>query len=175
MFDGGQLVDLIDDVLKKTGYVSDLEITVPDVRSVYFVQKPLILKVRNLCAFIELPKVIVDRATAREHFEFIRKSLMQKYGDAFLWKELELCFIVFCEDKSYRMLKAEGDKVVQKSSFQLNAMLGTFFINKTTYEVILQTTWGLHFSPEHLKILKDIIFSWCEKQKGMHGDGRTKF
>ncbi|OGX36399.1 MAG: hypothetical protein A3C36_02185 [Omnitrophica WOR_2 bacterium RIFCSPHIGHO2_02_FULL_52_10] len=165
MFNGVQLIKILDDVLKNTGYVSDMEIAVPDVRAIYFVRKPLVLKVRNLCAFIDLPEVIMDRNTAKEYFEFIRKCLMQKYGDAFLWKELELCFIVFCEDESFKMLKEEGDKVVHKASFELNAMLGTFFINKSNYDVILQSTWGLHFSGQHLQAFKDLIFTWCNKQK----------
>ena len=165
MFNGGQLISAIDNVLKKNGYISDLQITVPDVRAIYFVKQPLVLKVRNLCAFIDLPEVIKDRKTAKEYFDFIQKCLMQKYGDAFLWKELELTFIVFCEDKSFQMLKKEGDKVVHKASFELNAMLGTFFINKTNYDVVLQSTWGLHFSGRHLKILKDKVFTWCHKQK----------
>ena len=172
MFNGVQLITAIDDVLKNSGYVSDMGITVPDVRAIYFVKKPLVLKVRNLCAFIDLPEIIVDPKTAREYFEFVRKCLMQKYGDAFLWKELELCFIVFCEDASFKMLKVEGDKVVQKASFELNAMLGTFFINKTNYDVILQSTWGLHFSGQHLTALKDQVFTWCNKQKESIEDNR---
>jgi hypothetical protein len=173
MFNGVQLISLMGEVLKKTGYVSDLQIAVPDVRAIYYVKKPVVLKVRNLCAFIDLPELIVERVTAKEYFEFIRKCFLQRYGEAFFWKELELCFVVFCEDESFAMLKKEGDKVVRKASFELNAMLGTFFIKKSNYDVILQSTWGLHFSGQHLKALKDLIFTWCYKQKESLEDNRA--
>jgi len=174
MFNADELVESVGGSLSATGYTSDMDITVPGVRTIYFVQRPLIMKVRNLCAFIDLPEVILDWKTAREFFEFIRRSLMQKYGDAVLWKELELCFIVFCEAKSFKMLETDGDKVVKKGSFELESMLGTFFINKENYNVLVHSPKGLHFSKDHLNKIKDHVFKWCQAQKDVHDNGRTR-
>lgn len=165
MADYTELIEKIDKKLAEFQYGRDLEVFIPHVQYIAYVQNPGLFKVKNLCAVINMPADIRDILTAKRFFEFIRKSLLDKYGDAFLWKELEICFVVLCEHKLFEIFKADDGKAVDQASFSLNAMLGTCFVDRENLDYFARSTWGIYFSGEHFRALNTIVSEWCEGKK----------
>ena len=159
------LIARIDKKLKEFNYFDDPDITIPNIRYISYVKDRSLFKVRNLCAVIDLPDNMVNLNTTGNFMRFLKKSLLDQYGDAFLWKELEMCFVVFCSGHLYQLLKANNGKIMNETSFSLNAMLGTFFINKETLEHFSVSTWGLYFSGDHFTAIYQVVKTWQEEEK----------
>jgi len=160
--------DLLAGIEKKLGeyeYFNDIAISIPNVIQIMYLKNKTIFKVKNLCAVIDMPENIVDQSTAKRFFGFLKGSLLDKYGDAFLWKELEMCFVVFCHDELFKMLKADESLIMSQASFSLSALMGTCLINKETFENEYQSSWGLYFSGDHLKSVNEVVQKWCEIKK----------
>jgi hypothetical protein len=156
------LLTRIDKLLADFGYTKEKDISIPDVIYISYIKKPSPMKVRNLCAVIEVPDKIKDGMTAKMFFGFIRNSLLEKYGDAFLWKELEICFVILCQNNFFELIKKDEGKVVDQAAFSLNAMMGTCFINTDNKEHFPKSTWGIYFSGDHYKALHDTVSQWCK-------------
>jgi len=151
--------------LKEFNYAEDPKITIPNIHYISYIKDRSIFKVKNLCAVIDLPGNMVDLNTAGNFVKFLKKSLLDQYGDAFLWKELEMCFVVFCNSRLYKLLEESNGKIMNETSFSLSAMLGTFFINKETLESFSISTWGIYFSGDHFKAIDQIVKQWRDQKK----------
>ena len=156
---------LIGNSLERYSYLVERNITIPNVQYLSYVRNPQILRARNLFAILEVPGNVLENATAKHFFSFVRKSLLDKYGDAFLWKELELIFVVFCGNQLYEVIKNDEGRSVDVASFSLNAMVGSCFINKVTFDYFAHSTWGLYFSGDHFNVVREIVEQWCEEKK----------
>jgi len=165
MSDYAQLTEQLTTQLEKFDYVREDNIVTSDVSYVLYVVNPPLLKVRNLCALLEIPSVIKENSSAKSYFKNVQNSLLIKYGDALLWKELEMCFVVLCDHDLYGILKEDGGKAVIQASFSLNAMIGTCFIDKTTFDNFDQSTWGIYFSGDHYTTVRETVANWCKQQK----------
>jgi len=165
MSDYAQLIEQLNTQLKKFDYAQEDNIDISDASYIAYVKNPHPLKVRNLCALLEIPSVIKEDSSAKNYFKNIRHRLLNKYGDAFLWKELEMCFVVLCDHDLYNILKEDGGKAVIQASFSLIAMIGTCFIDKTTFDNFNQSTWGIHFSGDHYTAVRETVANWCKQQK----------
>lgn len=164
MADYSDLIQQLDTKLNEFNYIRDNEIAIPNILYVTYVRSSGILRAKNLCAVIDMPDNIVDISTGSRFFKFVKESLLEKYGDAILWKELEMCLIVLCEEKLYDIFEADEGKVTNQASFSLNALLGTAFINKKTLKSFGVSTWGIYFSGDHFKSINAIVEKWCEDQ-----------
>jgi len=160
-----QLIEKLNTQLEKFNYVREDNISIPNVSYIAYVKNPQLLKVRNLCALMDMPSVIKENSSAKNYFQNIRNSLLTEYGNAFLWKELEICFIVLCDHDLYEILKKDGGKAINQVSFSLNAMLGTCFIDRSTFDNFHQSTWGIHFSGDHYTSVRETVINWCKQQR----------
>jgi len=160
-----QLIEDLNKQLERFKYAMKDDIAIPDVGYISYVKNPHPLKVRNLCALMDVPDSIKETGAAKNFFNSIRNNLLLKYGNAFLWKELEICFVVGCENDLYQNLKEDGGKILVHEGFSLNAMLGTSFINRKNFDCFHHSTWGLYFSGEHFKVVKEVVEQWCNRQK----------
>lgn len=160
-----ELIKCLDTKLAEFGYAGDSQISIPNIKYIAYIKNVNVFKVKNLCAVIDMPDNIVDSMTAKRFFTFLKSSLLDQYGEAFLWKELEMCFVVLCRDKLYGILKNSEGKVMSQASFSLNAMMGTFFINKDTLDHFAESTWGLYFSGDHFRAVHKVVGEWCGHQK----------
>lgn len=171
MFNYAQLIDQLNTQLEQFGYVSEDEITIPSATHISYVKNAAILKVRNLYVVLEVPSEIKENASAKIFFKKLKGSLLNKYGQAFLWKELEMCFVVVCEHDLYQALERDGGEAAAEAGFYLSSMMGTCFIDKTTFDYFFHSTWGLHFSGDHYKTIREVVTEWCEGQK--NGEEKT--
>lgn len=160
-----QLIYQLNMHLEQFGYVVENEITIPNATHVSYVKNETILKVRNLYALLEMPSGINENASAKIFFKEFKGCLLNKYGQAFLWKELEMCFVVVCEHDLYQALERDGGQAAAEAGFYLSSMMGTCFIDKTTFDYFFHSTWGIHFSGEHYKTIREVVVDWCEEQK----------
>jgi len=174
MIDSLQLIEKLDKRLAEYQYSSDREASIPDVLFVSYVKKHNVFKTRNLFAVVEIPDNVVEIEPLKRLFGSVKKSLLNKYGEAFLWKELEVCLVVLCNHEVYNLIKKDEGKVAEAASFSLNAMLGTCFIDKQTLDHYPQSTWGLHFSGNHFEAVNETVALWCEGQKDREGDRPPK-
>lgn len=165
MIDYTSLITDLDEKLSEYHYVSDSEIVIPNVQYISYIIDKSIFKVKNLCAVIDLPGNMIDIGTTKHFIQFLKKSLLDKYGDAFLWKELEMCFVVLCTDALYKALKADEGKVMNEASFSLKTMLGTCFINTEVIDSFAVSTWGVYFSGDHFQAINQIVTGWSEDKK----------
>lgn len=151
--------------LEKFDYIKEENDIFPSVRYISYIKKPRPLKVRNLVAVLDMPSEIIRNFEAKNYFQDIRSRLLMKYGDAFLWKELEICFVVLCEHNLYGILNKDEGKAVSQAGFSLNSMMGTCFINKTTFENFSQSTWGIYFSGDHYTAIRKTVDQWCKQKR----------
>lgn len=165
MADFFKLTDRLTACLEPFKYTVETTTILEDVIYIAYVKNPHPLRVRNLCAVLHVPGSINDSFFAKAFFSKIRTSLLNKYGSAFLWKELEICFIVLCEPSLYKALKDTGGKAVAEAGFSLNAMMGTCFIDTAVFENFVHSTWGIYFSGEHFKAVRQAVDAWCDEQK----------
>ena len=165
MVDYKDLITTLDEKLNGFNYISDPMITIPNVKYIAYIKDRSIFKVKNLCSVIDLPDNMVNLSVARNFIIFLKKSLLDQYGDAFLWKELEMCFVVLCNDRLFKALKDNDGKIMSETSFSLSAMLGTCFINKEVIDSFSVSTWGVYFSGEHFTAVNKIVKQWSNEQK----------
>ncbi|MCK5015078.1 MAG: hypothetical protein KAS66_14810 [Candidatus Omnitrophica bacterium] len=169
MIDYTGLIRSLDVNLSEFNYINEPMISIPNILYVAYIKDRSIFKVKNLCSVIDLPDNMIDINTAKNFMKFLKKSLLAQYGDAFLWKELEMCFVVLCNDKLYKLLKASGGKIMNEASFSLSAMLGTCFINKETIDNFSASTWGIYFSGDHFAAVDKIVKQWIKEIKVARG------
>jgi len=169
MLNQEQLIEQIHSRLEKFNYSREAAVPISNVHYIAYIKKGGILSIKNLCAVVEVPDHVESNTAAKEYFGNIKKMLLQKYGDAFLWKELEMCFVVICSEKLYDILKVDEGNAVDQASFSLNAMLGTSFINRKTLENFPHSTWGLYFSGDHFKAVLEAVDQFCKNG----GDGAS--
>lgn len=167
MFNYENLIEQLNAQLLKFEYTAEDETNTSDVRYVSYIKNPHPLKVRNLCALIDLPSTITENTLARSFFHDLRSHLLKKYGNAFFWKELEICFVVVCENNIYQILKKDGGNAVSEAGFYLSSMMGTSFIDKTTFDCFHHSSWGLYFSSIHHKAIRETVTVWCEQQNNI--------
>jgi len=160
-----QLIEQLNTQLEKFKYAAEDEIVIPNVIYISYVKNPQVPQARNLCALLDMPSTIKKNSSAKSFFKNLRRSLLTKYGTAFLWKELEMCFIVVCEHDIYQILEKDGGNAVSEAGFYLTSLMGTCFIDKTTFDHFNQSTWGIYFSGEHYKAVRETVAVWCEQQK----------
>jgi len=165
MSDYAQLIEQLTTQLEKFGYSREDNIDTPNISYILYVDKPPLLKVRNLCALLDIPSVIKENSSAKNYFKNVQKSLLSRYGDALLWKELETCFVVLCDHDLYDILKSDGGEAVTHANFSLNTMMGTCFIDKTTFDNFNQSAWGIYFSSDHYTTVRETVANWCKQQK----------
>jgi hypothetical protein len=165
MSEYAQLIEQLHSRLEEFEYTAEDEISFLDAVYISYVKNASILKVRNLCALLEMPGAIKNTASAKVFFEDFRRCLLAKYGQAFLWKELEMCFVVVCEHDMYQLLKEDEGEVAAEAGFYLSSMMGTCFIDKTTFDYFYHSTWGLYFSGDHYKAVREVVADWCENQR----------
>jgi len=166
--DFSELIQSLNAKLEEFQYGSDTEISIPNVQYISYVKEKSFFKVKNLCAMIDMPNDIVDDSKANSFFTVLKKSLLKQYGDAFLWKELEMCFVVLCNNELYKLLESNQGKTMEKVGFSLNALLGTSFVNKVNFNTFATSTWGLHFSGDHFKAVISVVEQWCKDRKQEH-------
>ena len=165
MIDHASLIQTLDAKLNEFNYVREPVITIPNIEYISYMKDKSVFKVKNLCSVIDLPDNMVDIGMAKNFMKFLKKSLLDQYGDAFLWKELEMCFVVLCSDRLYKVLQPNEGKIMSEASFSLNAMLGTCFINKEVIDSFSVSTWGIYFSGEHFKAVDKIVTQWINEKK----------
>jgi hypothetical protein len=165
MIDYTGLISSLDINLSEFNYINEPMISIPNIEYIGYIKDRNIFKVKNLCSVIDLPDNMTDINTAKNFIKFLKKSLLEQYGDAFLWKELEMCFVVLCNNTLYNLVKANGGKFMNEASFSLNAMLGTCFINKKNVDKFSFSTWGLYFSGDHFSAVDDIVDKWIKEVK----------
>ena len=166
VIDKEEIIQCLDATLDPFAYhPEDDGIVIPDVWHIMYIKKKHPLRVRNLCALVSLPENIHTNDMARRVFSYIRKRILKQYGDAFLWKELEIIFIVLAHDDAFKALKTHEGKAVDQSGFTMSSMLGSFFINHETLECFGRSTWGIYFSSDHFKVVSDSLTQWCRDKK----------
>ena len=165
MSDYADLIEAINTKLKEFEYTEEPNISIANVLYISYVKVKNPFKVRNLCALISLPVDVQDIKTAKRVLDTVRRSILNQYGEAFLWKELEMVYIILADSNLYKLLEIDDGKVVDESGFSLNAMLGSSFINKDNYDNFSHSNWGVYFSSRHFKELKIIIENWCAQKK----------
>lgn len=165
MSDYTKLTERLGVCLEPFKYTLETNTVLEDVLAIAYVKNPHPLRVRNLCAVLKVPESIRDNFFAKSFFGKVRNSILNKYGSAFLWKELEMCFIVLCDHNLYQILKDNGGKAVAEAGFSLNAMMGTCFIDTSNFDIFVHSTWGIYFSGDHFKAVRDTVEAWCEEQK----------
>jgi len=163
--DYSELLQRLNKKLAELNYSCDDQILIPNVQLIAYIKWNNILKSKNLCAFIDMPTKIVDISTAKNFFKFVKESLLNQYGDALLWKELEMFFVVSCDTELYEVLKQDEGKAVNQASFSLNSLLGTCFIDKNTFDNFVVSTWGVYYSGNHFIAINNIVDQWCEERK----------
>ncbi|MGE0267027.1 MAG: hypothetical protein AB7S78_01045 [Candidatus Omnitrophota bacterium] len=165
MSDFSTLTERLTTCLDQYKYVVSDENILQDVLYIAYVKNPHPLRVRNLCAVLNVPVGVKDNFFAKSFFGKVRNNLLNKYGSAFLWKELEICFVVLCEHTLFQILKDDGGKAVAEAGFSLNSMMGTCFIDKSDHDHFVHSTWGIYFSGDHFKSVRETVVTWCEEQK----------
>ena len=165
-----ELLQKLNTKLGEFEYTSESEISIPNVKFIAYIPRKNVFKVKNLCAVVDMPGNISDLLTAKNFFEFLKKSLLSKYGDAFLWKELEMSFVVLCDLALYELLKLDGGKIMNQASFSLNALTGSCFVNKQNYENFLYSTWGLFFAGDQFKAVSNTVEQWCSSKTVKSGE-----
>lgn len=165
MIDFEDLKVLLSNCLEELSYKEETKITIPDVKYIAHTEGTKLLKVKHLFAIIDVPDNIVELKTAKHFFTFIRSSLLDNYGDAVLWKELEISFIVISDNELYEIIKTDEGKVVDVASFSMNSMLGVCFIDKSNLNYFLHSTWGLYFSGDDFKAIAAVTEKWIEGKK----------
>jgi len=121
--------------------------------------------VRTLCVVIDLPSGISDANDLSLFFNKIRSSLTKKYAKFPFWKELGTFSIILCNNSDYEKLKNEIDKLKDKWGLHMNVMLGTFLVNIDKLEYTETKTWGLIFSGDNYRIIKQALTNWVDKNK----------
>ena len=159
------LIEKIDERLKQYNYFSDNEHVIPNALFISYVKNPGLLKVRNLCAVIDIPHNLVEKDPIQRYFNFIKSNLLVEYGEAVLWKELEFCLVGLCNNEAYKVIQGEGSRIVETVSFSLNSLLGCSLINKETFEHYDWSSWGLFFAGDHFKIISSAVEEWCQNEK----------
>ena len=165
MLDHFKLIDRLNTKLTEFNYSRDTVISIPSVHYITSIKQKKIFQCKNLCTFIEIPSKIIDKITAKYFFEFLKKCLLVQYGNAILWKELEMFFVVSCDTKLYGILKQDEGRVINQTSFSLIALLGVCVIDKNTLDNFARSTWGLHFSGEHFSAINEIVTQFCDGQE----------
>ena len=165
MLDNFKLIDRLNTKLTEFKYSRNTVISIPSVHYITLIKQKNLFKCKNLCAFIEIPSKITDIITARYFLEFLKKCLLNQFGNALLWKELEMFFIVSCDTKLYEILKQDEGKLMNQTSFSLIALLGVCVIDKNTLDSFARSTWGLHFSGEHFSAINEIVTQFCDGQE----------
>ena len=165
MTDFNELKLLLSNRLEEFSYKEETEISIPDVKYIAHMKRPKLLKPKHLFAIIDMPENITGLKTARHFFTFIRNSLLDNYGDALLWKELEISFIVICGDEFFQRSKADGGVVIDVASFSMSSMLGVCYIDKTNLEHFVHSTWGLYFSGDTFKMIVEVTEKWIKEKK----------
>lgn len=175
MLKHSELIQCLDEKLSEFNYSRDTVISIPGIHYIASIKSKNIFQFKNLCAFIEMPKEIVDKATAKSFVDFLKKCLLKQYGVAVLWKELEMFFVVSCDTKLYEILKQDEGKIINHSSLSLITLLGVWFIDRNTFDNFAKSTWGLHFSGNHFSAINEIVTQCCEGQKtGLNVAGNIK-
>lgn len=165
MLEHSELIQCLDEKLSEFNYSRDAVISIPSIHYIASIKSKNIFQFKNLCAFIEMPAKIVDKATAKSFVEFLKKCLLKQYGAAVLWKELEMFFVVSCDTELYEILKQDEGAITNHPSFSLITLLGVWFIDRNTFDNFAKSTWGLHFSGNHFAAINDIVTQCCESQK----------
>jgi len=165
MIDYSELIQRLSTKLEEFQYVSDTEILIPNVQYISYRKSNEILKAKNLCTLIDMPDNMVDYTSSKDFFGYLKKSLVKQYGDAFLWKELEMFFVVLCGTKLYELWESDQGKVVNQVSFSLNSLIGTCFVNKGNFDTFAVSTWGVYYSGDHFKAIKNTVEHWCKDRK----------
>jgi hypothetical protein len=163
--DSGELIDEIQVALKPFGYAPEFQNSIPNALFITYIKNKHPFKVRNLCALVRVSDKVSDDPSAKSEFKYIRSCLLHKYGDAFLWKELEIVFVVVCDNSKFALLKESNGAAVDQAGFTLNAMLGSIFINEETFEYFWHSAFGIYFSGDHFKALNSALSAWCDRQK----------
>ena len=166
MSDYADIIGCMNEKLKEFNYWQEPNVTIANVLYISYVKEKSPLKVRNLCALVDLPLDVKDLNMAKRVLDTIRRSLLNKYGEAFLWKELEMMYVILSDRQSYNLLKIDDGRAVDESGFSLNAMMGSSFINKETFDSFSHSNWGIYFSGKHFKELAKTIEKWCLDKKG---------
>ena len=159
------LVNVVNERLKKFNYGADQEIKIPNIVFITYVKRPNLLKVRNLCAIVDIPSHLKDFSMIQGLFKNIETGLLNKYGNAFLWKELEIIYIVFSSPEIFKIIQDHGGKVINQTAFSLNSMMGLSFINKGDHNYFTYSNWGLYFCGDHLKEVDALVKEWCSSKR----------
>jgi len=163
--DKQEIIEQLNQTLAPFNYDQDKEISIPDVWYISYVGKKNVLKIRNLCAVISISQNTIDTNMAKKLFEYIRSKLLKKYGDAILWKELEIVFVVLCHTQIFKALQENEGRDIDQIGFSMSSMLGSLFINTETFEYFGHSNWGIYFSSEHYKAVTKDLSAWCEQKK----------
>ena len=160
-----ELVNGINEKLKEFNYYQEPNVTIANVFYIAYVKEKSPFKVRNLCAVINFSADVKDIKRAKVLLDTIRRSLLNQYGEAFLWKELEIIYVILAEENLFNVLKSDDGKVVDESGFTLNSLLGSFFINRKSNDAFSHSSWGVYFSGKHFKELQKALENWCAQKK----------
>lgn len=165
MRDYSSLVQHLHEQLKPYGYVQDFEHVIPNALYISCIRDHGLFEVRNACAILDIPDNLVRTDPLKRYFTYIRTNLLSEYGEAFIWKELEFCLIGLCSAEAFSVIKESEAKVVEPVSFSFNSMLGCCFVERTTWELFVHSTWGLFFSGAHFKTIRVAVEQWVEGEK----------
>ena len=160
-----ELLEQLDEKLKTLHYSEADRHGIPNVSFVSYIKNPQTFKVRNLCAVLDLPDDTTDQKTAQRFFDFVRKSLLDKYGEALLWKELEVSLVIICGHELFEIVYKKDGKMIHEPSFAMSSIMGACFIDRQTYDHISYHTFGLFFSSDHFKAIDAVVTQFCNKQK----------
>ncbi len=119
--------------------------------------------VRTLCVVLDLPNDISDAKDLSIFFRKIRNSLTKKYAKFPYWKELGTFSIILCDNSNYERLKDKVYKLKDTSGLHMNVMLGTFLVNIDKIEYSETKTWGLIFSGDKYKLIKQALTNWTDR------------
>ena len=155
----------LEECLAKFRYVQDETADIENIHFISLVKDKTILRVRNLCALIEIPDYIDSAKNARNFIRNVEQILLKRYGEAILWKELEICLVILCNNQIFGMLKEKEGMNLELIGFTMNSLLGSCFVDKEKHGNFASSTWGLYFSGEHFKSVNSAVKQWCEDQK----------
>jgi len=165
VIDKQELILEVNKLLNPFSYLPDDKIQISDVWHITYTKDKHPLKVRNLCALVSLPQYVESDNEAKGVFTYIRSDILKEYGDAIIWKELEIIFIVLCGSNAFKSFKENDGKAVDESGFTMSSMLGAFFINRDSLECFAHSKWGVYFSAEHFKAINSGLTHWCDQKR----------
>ncbi len=164
MIDEKQLVDVLEEKLKGSGYKDRFVGSIGDFpfMGVLSASRVRGMGAKYLCAIVDVPEHIGSIKELESLFSSIRNALIKKYGIL-----VGTYLILLCNNNVNKKVSGSEGNFKDLTGMHLNVMLGTIFVNKETFNFGGEKTWGLFYSGSHFKNMRVALVEWCDSQKNI--------